>query len=420
MSPLYWWLPLGQALCDKVSEILLEEGNVVTVSSPVTVCGDIHGQVPIVLYVDINHGGKILPVAGISVTQSSPSPCTTLHHPSRSFTTWSSCLQPAGKCLTLPIFSWCDAIPEAAPASLCRNVLRRPPHMALGQPVCPLDGVTWLLTKLTLPPGGSLSRQGDFVDRGYFSLETFTRLLTLKAKCVRLLVAWFCKEWQPTDLPLGSKCLRFSAVGHHLLPLSCCPQVPQPHHPAAWEPRDPTNHSGVWLLRYGTRRLRLGQQTRHRAVFSLAVGSHSPGNCGPADECQAKYGNPTAWKYCTQVFDLLAVAALVDGRIFCVHGGLSPDVTTIDQVCCRLASLYTAFTAGAPVGLLVRAAAGFNLLEPSVHCHSRCSFRFAPLIGARKFHTTALFVTWCGLIPRTLMRHGTGALGALAGCSAAK
>lgn len=60
-----------------------------------------------------------------------------------------------------------------------------------------------------------------------------------------------------------------------------------------------------------------------------------------ADECQAKYGNPTAWRYCTQVFDLLAVAALIDGRVLCVHGGLSPDVTTIDQVrnfsrpCCQ-------------------------------------------------------------------------------------
>ena len=34
-----------QVLCDKVSEILIEEGNVVDVKSPVTVCGDIHGQV---------------------------------------------------------------------------------------------------------------------------------------------------------------------------------------------------------------------------------------------------------------------------------------------------------------------------------------------------------------------------------------
>ena len=32
-------------LCDIVSEILLEESNVQPVSTPVTVCGDIHGQV---------------------------------------------------------------------------------------------------------------------------------------------------------------------------------------------------------------------------------------------------------------------------------------------------------------------------------------------------------------------------------------
>lgn len=34
-------------LCDIVSEILLEESNVQPVCTPVTVCGDIHGQVGI-------------------------------------------------------------------------------------------------------------------------------------------------------------------------------------------------------------------------------------------------------------------------------------------------------------------------------------------------------------------------------------
>jgi len=45
-----------------------------------------------------------------------------------------------------------------------------------------------------------------------------------------------------------------------------------------------------------------------------------------------KYGNPYAWKYCTQVFDYLTLAAIIDGRILCVHGGLSPEVRTLDQI----------------------------------------------------------------------------------------
>lgn len=32
-------------LCDTVCDLLLEESNVQPVSTPVTVCGDIHGQV---------------------------------------------------------------------------------------------------------------------------------------------------------------------------------------------------------------------------------------------------------------------------------------------------------------------------------------------------------------------------------------
>jgi len=38
-------LLLIQKLCDMVCDLLLEESNIQPVSTPVTVCGDIHGQV---------------------------------------------------------------------------------------------------------------------------------------------------------------------------------------------------------------------------------------------------------------------------------------------------------------------------------------------------------------------------------------
>jgi serine/threonine-protein phosphatase PP1 catalytic subunit len=32
------------------------------------------------------------------------------------------------------------------------------------------------------------------------------------------------------------------------------------------------------------------------------------------------------------MFNWMAVAAIIDNKIFCVHGGISPDMTTIDQI----------------------------------------------------------------------------------------
>ncbi|KAH3666548.1 hypothetical protein WICMUC_005617 [Wickerhamomyces mucosus] len=75
---------------------------------------------------------------------------------------------------------------------------------------------------------------------------------------------------------------------------------------------------------------------RHPERVYLIRGNHESRqitqNYGFYSECIRKYGNAEPWYYFTEMFDYLILGAVIDDSIFCVHGGLSPNVHTIDQI----------------------------------------------------------------------------------------
>lgn len=49
------------------------------------------------------------------------------------------------------------------------------------------------------------------------------------------------------------------------------------------------------------------------------------------DECKRRY-NVRIWRNFTELFNFLPVAALIDEKILCMHGGLSPDITNFNAI----------------------------------------------------------------------------------------
>ncbi|KAK8889491.1 serine/threonine protein phosphatase Pzh1 [Tritrichomonas musculus] len=74
---------------------------------------------------------------------------------------------------------------------------------------------------------------------------------------------------------------------------------------------------------------------RYPENFFLLRGNHECSyinrQFGFYDEC-VQYYNPNIWRIFGDVFNCLPVAAIVDDKIFCVHGGISPELTSLDEI----------------------------------------------------------------------------------------
>ncbi|KAB2071426.1 hypothetical protein ES319_A08G220900v1 [Gossypium barbadense] len=81
--------------------------------------------------------------------------------------------------------------------------------------------------------------------------------------------------------------------------------------------------------------LLLAYKIRYPDKFFLLRGNHEDAKInriyGFYDECKRRF-NVRLWKIFTDCFNSLPVAALVDEKILCMHGGLSPELENLDQI----------------------------------------------------------------------------------------
>ena len=100
--------------------------------------------------------------------------------------------------------------------------------------------------------------------------------------------------------------------------------------------------------------LLVAMKVRYRDRVTILRGNHESRQItqvyGFYDECLRKYGNANVWKCFTDLFDYLPLTALIESqvrvdklvihhaadaiasKIFCLHGGLSPSIDTLDHI----------------------------------------------------------------------------------------
>lgn len=81
--------------------------------------------------------------------------------------------------------------------------------------------------------------------------------------------------------------------------------------------------------------LLLAYKIKYPENFFMLRGNHECASInriyGFYDECKKRY-NIKLWKTFTDCFNCLPVAAIIDDKIICMHGGLSPELNSLDQI----------------------------------------------------------------------------------------
>ena len=74
---------------------------------------------------------------------------------------------------------------------------------------------------------------------------------------------------------------------------------------------------------------------KYRDNFFMLRGNHESANVtkmyGFYDECKRRKSTKV-WKSFIDVFNCLPIAAMIQDKIFCIHGGISPDLTSMKQI----------------------------------------------------------------------------------------